>query len=132
MNTILLSINPEHVEKIFNGIKQYEYRKIKCRKDVEKIIIYSTYPIMKVVGEANVEKTLEDTPKNIWKITEKYSGTSMDFYNEYFKDKEKAIAYKLIDVEKYSRPKELSEYGIKHSPQSFLYIDDIKDIINNK
>ncbi|MDF2866198.1 MAG: hypothetical protein K0R72_1016 [Clostridia bacterium] len=122
MNTILLSINPEYIENIFNGIKQYEYRKIKCRKDIEKIIIYSTYPVRKVVGEARVEKILGDTPNNIWKITEKYSGTSIHFYNEYFKGREKAIAYKLIDVKKYNKPKQLSEYGIKCAPQSFIYI----------
>ena len=52
MCKILLSINPEHVENIFNGNKKYEYRKIKCKEKVDKIIIYSTAPIMQVVGEA--------------------------------------------------------------------------------
>ena len=37
MCKILLSINPEHVENIFNGNKKYEYRKIKCK---EKVVFY--------------------------------------------------------------------------------------------
>lgn len=56
MCKILLSINPEHVENIFNGNKKYEYRKIKCKEKVDKIIIYSTAPIMQVVGEAEVKR----------------------------------------------------------------------------
>lgn len=55
MCKILLSINPNHVENIFNGTKKYEFRKVECKKPVDKIIIYSTSPIKKVVGEALVK-----------------------------------------------------------------------------
>lgn len=80
MCKILLSINPEHVENIFNGNKKYEYRKIKCKEKVDKIIIYSTAPIMQVVGEAEVKKILEDTPEEIWKITQNESGINLEFF----------------------------------------------------
>lgn len=122
MCNILISINPEHVENIFNGSKKYEYRKIRCKQDIDKIIIYSTYPIMKVVGEAKVEEILEDSPDNIWEETKKYSGIDLKFYQKYFKDRSKAIAYKLTKIKKYNDPKELSSYGIKAAPQSFIYV----------
>lgn len=67
MCKILLSINPEHVENIFNGSKEYEFRKIRCKETVDKIII----PVMQVVGEAKVETVLEDTPEAIWEKTKK-------------------------------------------------------------
>ena len=82
MCNMLISINPEHVENIFNGSKRYEYRKIKCRQDIDKIIIYSTAPIMKVVGEAKVEKILVDSPDMIWEETKKYSGIDLEFYHK--------------------------------------------------
>lgn len=122
MCNILISINPEHVENIFNGSKKYEYRKIRCKQDIDKIIIYSTYPIMKVVGEAKVEEILEDSPDNIWKETKKYSGIDFKFYKKYFKDRSKAIAYKLTNIKKYNDPKDLASYGIKAAPQSFIYV----------
>ena len=122
MCNILISINPEHVENIFNGSKKYEYRKIRCKQEVDKIIIYSTYPIMKVVGEAKVEKILEDSPDNIWEETKNYSGIDLKFYQNYFKNRSKAIAYKLTNIKKYNNPKELSSYGIKSAPQSFVYV----------
>ena len=122
MYNMLISIKPEHIENIFNGSKKYEYRKIRCKQDINKIIIYSTYPIMKVVGEAKVEKILEDSPDRIWEKTKKYSGIDLNFYQKYFKDRSKAIAYKLTNIKKYDSPKELSSYGIKAAPQSFVYI----------
>ena len=42
--------------------------------------------------------------------------------NEFVKGREKAIAYKLKDIVKYESPRELSYYGIKAAPQSFVYI----------
>ncbi len=122
MCNMLISINPQHVENIFNGTKQYEYRKIRCKQDVDKIIIYSTYPIKKIVGEAKVEKILEDSPDNIWEETKNYSGIDLKFYQQYFKNRSKAIAYKLTNIKKYNIPQELSNYGIKAAPQSFIYV----------
>ncbi len=122
MCSILISINPEHVENIFNGTKKYEYRKIKCKQDIDKIIIYSTSPIMKIVGEAKVEEILEGPPEEIWNITKKQSGITSKVYDKYFNNSEKAIAYKLTDIKKYELPRDLSAYGIRTAPQSFVYV----------
>lgn len=39
MCQILLSINPEYVQKIINGTKRYKYRKFRCRKDVDSFAV---------------------------------------------------------------------------------------------
>ncbi|MBQ9313711.1 MAG: hypothetical protein IJ220_01730 [Clostridia bacterium] len=122
MCNILISINPEHVENIFNGSKKYEYRKVKCKKEIDKIIIYSTYPVKKVVGEATVEEILEDSPEVIWNETKDESGINLNFYEQYFKNRNKAVAYKLKDIKKYNKPKSLLNYGIKSAPQSYVYV----------
>ena len=44
MATILLSVKPKYIEKIFNGTKKYEFRKKLAKLDVSKIILYSTSP----------------------------------------------------------------------------------------
>lgn len=123
MCAILLSINPNHVENILNGTKKYEFRKIACKRHVDKILIYSTNPIMKVVGEAEVEDVLIDNPEVIWKKTEKKSGIDKIFFDQYYENREQAVAYKLKNVKKYNEPKELKEYGISSAPQSFQYIE---------
>lgn len=122
MCEILLSINPEHVENIFNGKKEYEYRKTKCRRDIDKIIIYSTNPVKMVVGEATVQSVLQATPNKIWEMTGKKAGIDKEFFDKYYENHGQAVAYHLVNVIKYVKPKQLSEYGLKSAPQSFAYM----------
>ena len=125
MCAILLSINPKHVENIMNGTKKYEFRKTACKRHVDKILIYSTNPIMKVVGEAEVEEVLIDNPEIIWKETKEKSGIDKVFFDRYYEDREQAVAYKLKNVIRYKIPKELKDYGIYNAPQSFLYVEEM-------
>ena len=123
MNAILLSINPEHVENIFSGIKRYEFRKSRCRRDVAKILIYSTHPVMKVVGEALIKNILEYAPEELWSITSEYAGIDREFFDDYFGERDKAVAYELDDITRYENSKELSDFGLNAAPQSFAYVD---------
>ena len=123
MSKILLSINPEYVDKIFNGTKEYEFRKVGCKRVINKIIIYSTAPIKKVVGEATVERILSDKPDIVWEMTKKKAGINSDFFYNYYRGKHKAIAYKLGQVKEYDAPVDLDYYNVTTPPQSFIYLD---------
>jgi Uncharacterized conserved protein len=122
MCEMLLSINPKYVEKIINGEKIYEFRKTKTKRIPDKIIIYCTSPIMKVIGEAEVAEVLIDTPQNIWVETRALGGVDEEFFFKYYNDKEVAVAYKLKNIKKYKKEKKLSDYGLKVAPQSFVYL----------
>lgn len=122
MSKILLSINPEHVDKILDGTKRYEFRKVRCKGDISKIIIYCTSPVMKVVGEAIVDGVLESSPDEIWKIASGSAGISKDLFDRYYEGRSRAIAFRIKSIERYDEPKELSEYGLSYAPQSFAYI----------
>ena len=119
---ILISINPEHVQNIIKGIKKYEYRKIAAKHDISSIIIYETTPVKRIVAEAEIIDVLVYSPEKLWKLTKEESGISKEFFDEYFKGKEIAYAYKLGKIKVYDEPKTLLEYGIKAAPQSFVYI----------
>ncbi|WP_140312775.1 ASCH domain-containing protein, partial [Vibrio parahaemolyticus] len=117
---VLLSIKPEFVERIFAGEKKFEYRKaIFRRSDVEKVIIYSTLPEGKVVGEFSIDKILTDTPQVIWKKTQTKSGINKEFFDEYFSGRSEAHAIKIGNVKKYNNPFKLDDMKEKVSaPQS--------------
>lgn len=119
---ILISINPEHVKNIINGIKKYEYRKIAAKQDISSIIIYETTPVKRIVAEAEIIDVLMYFPEELWALTKEESGISKEFFDEYFEGKEIAYAYKLGKIKVYDEPKTLLEYGIKAAPQSFVYI----------
>ena len=63
---VLLSIKPIFANEIFNGNKKFEYRKsIFKNKDIKTIVVYSTKPIGKIIGEFDIENIIEDSPSEI-------------------------------------------------------------------
>lgn len=128
MCQILLSIHPEFVEKILKGEKRFEFRRVKTRKTPNKIIIYSTSPICKVIGEAEVEDVIMESPELVWEKTKEFSGINKEYYVEYYHDKEVAVAYQLKNVIEYNVPKELKDFGVKVAPQSFVYVGNHQSI----
>lgn len=121
MKKIIISINPEHVNNIINGTKKYEYRTKAAKKDVNKLIIYETTPIKKVVAEAEIVEVLALDPNTLWEKTKEHSGITKNFFDEYFKDRKVAYAYKLGKIKVYDEPKTLTEFGLRAAPQSFAY-----------
>ena len=122
MYKILLSIKPEYVKSIFEKKKKFEYRKIVAKNRPDKIIIYSTYPVSAVVGEADIEEILIDSPDNLWKKTKKNSGVDKSFFFEYFKEKKVGVAYQLKNIIEYENIRTLEEFGVKYPPQSYVYL----------
>lgn len=123
MNKILISINPEYVDLILKEIKRFEYRKAVAKKDIKSIIVYSTYPEMKVVAEVEIKGIIEDAPDGLWERTYKHGGVTREFYDAYFAGRDKAYAYVLGEVKAFAEPKTLKDFNVNFAPQSFVYIN---------
>ena len=120
---VLLSIKPEFAFKIFDGSKKYEFRKsIFKRRDVKKIIVYASSPVQKVIGEFEIADILEDDTVAIWNRTRHSSGITKQFYDEYFINRDKAFAIQVGKVNRYNKPKLLSDLNVEFAPQSFIYL----------
>ena len=122
MSAALLSINPQHVTRILEGSKRFEFRKVRTRRDITKIFIYSTMPVGQVVGEAEVTEIVEGPPAEIWEATRSFAGIDREFFDEYYAGRNRAIAYRLGRVSKYERPRPLADFGVAAAPQSFVYL----------
>ena len=123
MSKILISINPEHARKILSGEKKYEYRTKAAKRDVDSLIIYETTPIKRVVAEAKVLEVLGLPPEDLWKQTKECSGITKTFFDDYFEGRDIAYAYHLGEIKIFDSPLELSFYGVKAAPQSFIYLN---------
>lgn len=121
----LLSIKPQFVEKIISGEKLYEYRKaIFKRPDVKSVVIYSTMPEGKIVGEFTIGNIIAKHPSELWEETKEFSGINKKFFDEYFYNREIAYAIQIKDFKKYETP--IDPYEKERdfkAPQSFKYID---------
>jgi len=123
MSTMLLSIKPKYAKVILQGEKEYEFRKKRCRDGITKIIFYSSSPQKQVVGEAEIDEIIEGSPTKIWEIAKHAAGITRKAFYDYYRGRHTAVAYKLKNVVVYEEPKELSDYGISHAPQSYVYLD---------
>ena len=118
----LMSIKPKFVEEIFSGTKTFELRKKIFKSSINTIVIYSSSPKKKVVGEIIIDKIISSTPKLLWKSYKNNLGISEKKYFKYYKNSKVAYAIKIKKVIKYKKELELKDFGIEKAPQSYQYI----------
>ena len=120
---VILSIKPEFANKIFDGTKKYEFRRaIFKNPDIKKVVVYSSSPVQKIIGEFEIERIISHELKTLWNKTKKYSGISEDFFFQYFGDKEHGYAIKIKNTKLYRTPKCIRDDYNLFPPQSFLYL----------
>ena len=122
MSKILMSIKPEYVDKIFSGSKKYEYRKRMCKEKIDTIIVYSSSPIQKVVGELKIKQVLYNKKSIIWDKTNRYGGITKTKYDKYYENCDYAVAYEIEKAILYDKQKDLKDFNVKKAPQSYVYI----------
>lgn len=125
---LFISIKPEFVEKIFNGSKTIELRKSapNVKKD-DTIIIYSSSPVMSVIGLCKVKEIIALSPNKLWNQYSRDLGIDKKRYFEYYDGKEIAVGIFLKDIKKIKKEISLSTLRAKfnkfHPPQTFMYFD---------
>jgi predicted transcriptional regulator len=125
---VILSIKPEFANKIFNGTKKYEFRRILFKNEtIDSVIVYASAPISKVIGEFEIDEILFHDIESLWLKTAEYSGISEEYYTDYFQGKSNGYAIKVKNPKKYKRKLCIQNtYGLK-PPQSFAYIKKDKN-----
>jgi predicted transcriptional regulator len=120
----LLSIKPVYAEAILDGRKTYELRRrLFARDDVERIVVYASSPVQRVVGEFMVDEILALEPRQLWSVTSKGAAVQREFFDAYFKGRQLGFAVKVGTARRYGRPRTLKEYcGLARPPQSFCYL----------
>jgi predicted transcriptional regulator len=120
---VLLSIKPEFANKIFDGEKKFEFRKVIFKNpNVKTVVVYASAPVQRVIGEFEIENILSSEPSTIWEKTKKHSGITEAFFYQYFAEREIAHAIKIKKVKKYKHPLLLRENFNVVPPQSYVYL----------
>lgn len=122
---ILLSIKPKYSRAIFQGKKNYEFRKSIFRQKVKTVYVYSSLPDGKVIGLFDIGEVIEGSPVEIWnKVGNQGAISKKDFF-DYFGDSPRAYAIEIINPIEYKPHKIIS---MSQVPQSFRYLLDINKI----
>lgn len=124
---VLLSIKPKYVKSIIEGGKRYEFRKTIFRnREIDRIYIYSSSPVKKIVASFEVGEILEDHPVDLWDNVKEYAGIDDQDFFSYFAGKSRAFAIGIQDLREFSTPLDPREAvpGFV-PPQSYCYFDGL-------
>lgn len=121
---ILMSIKPEYANKIFLGIKRYEFRKRIPKQPFKRVYVYSSSPVKKIIGYFDVDYVLHGEPTELWNETCKFAGIDVSAYKNYFSNNVNGYAIHVAATKLFEKP--INPYiefrGFK-APQSFMYLN---------
>ena len=121
---ILLSIKPEFVKKILSHEKLYEFRKSIFKQKVERIYIYSTYPVKKIVGYFEVTDIICGSPEELWELFSDVSGICENEFFKYYLDVEEGFAIKIDNLVIFDEFIDMNMFDEFKAPQSFCYVEN--------
>ncbi|MHA1812007.1 MAG: ASCH domain-containing protein [Candidatus Thorarchaeota archaeon] len=129
--TLLLSVQPRYAERILDGEKTVELRKVRPNvKPGDAVILYVSSPIKEIKAVATVEEVTSAHPNQLWERIADDAGVSSCEFFEYFADKEVGHAIRFGKLRALDRPIALSKlrscWPNFHPPQVHLYITEEK------
>jgi len=117
-----LSIRPQFVAAILRGEKRYEFRRCIFRRPIDRVLVYCTVPVRKVVAEFTVRSIIRDSPRELWRLASSAAGIDEQSFFGYFKGKDIGYAIEIGKVRRYRTPFcPVEHFGVK-PPQSFVYV----------
>lgn len=122
---VLLSIKPGYVREIIQGNKRYEFRKIIFKEEAQRVFIYSSSPIKKIIGMFYISGIIRDTPENLWAEFRDQAGIDEKEFFNYFAGKDKGYAIEINDLKIFDDPIDPKKHHPNFNPpQSFCYAPD--------
>ena len=125
---LVLSIKPQYACKIFSGEKLIELRKIRpSLQDGDKVFVYVSSPVMKMMGLFVVSDVISDSPYKLWKKVGSLSGISKNEFNNYYDGSKIGYGIKIKNVSLFRSPISLTNLksllpGFR-PPQCYRYLD---------
>lgn len=124
---ILMSIRPEYAEKIFNGIKKVELRRVKPKnlETGDLVFVYVSSPVKSLMGAFSVLSVVEKSTARLWKEVRTSAGIERKVFFDYFQGLDKGVAIFIKNVWLLPKPIHLSDLQKEvkgfYPPQSFRY-----------
>lgn len=133
--TLLLSIRPQFVEKILEGKKTVELRRLRPRiLPGQPFLIYCTVPVKALTAVAWISGIMVAPPVLLWQRTRSVAGVTREEFDQYFAGAKDAFGLQIACTRALREPLPLSMLkqlipGF-HPPQSFRYLtaDQIADL----
>lgn len=129
INSLLISIKPEHAKKIFSGDKTVELRRVRPKvSNGDTVLVYVSSPTKALIGAFEVDRVIETNPEKLWQEVEASAGVTLDEFNSYYTGTERAFGILIKKTWNFDVPLTLQNLKSKwmnfHPPQSYRYISE--------
>lgn len=120
---ILISIQNEFAQKIYDGTKTIELRKHLPPLDCFTYCwIYEPKPIGVITGYFVVSGTIACRPKQLWDEYHEVLGLDWDRYSVYYYNRDLAYGIVINCANKLPQPYTLQDFGLSRPPQMYQRI----------
>jgi predicted transcriptional regulator len=135
----LISIQPQHVEKIIAGAKRWEFRRVWPTENIDALLIYATAPTKRIMAVAEVGQVVRASKSRLWDVAGRQGGITRRVLFDYLAGKQKAVCVELTGVSGFGDGIEPHTiFGDEfRAPQSFRYLSEkelssVKRAIRNR
>lgn len=122
--SIVLAVKPQYADLILGGSKTVEFRRVWAAQDVDRIAIYASAPVQRLVGIVKVANVVEAKPRTLWNYcSTRGGGLSKAELSAYLDGKDTGFAVLLHDATRFDQsidPRKVIE--MFSPPQSFRYL----------
>jgi predicted transcriptional regulator len=123
---VLISVRPRYAEVILAQDKTVELRRTRPNVPTgTRVILYSSSPVMAVVGTATLRHLEQSTPADLWDRVGSFSGISRVEFDDYFQGATRGFGLHLAGAARLDSPVTLEELRRDHDlepAQSFRYL----------
>ncbi|MCX5658078.1 MAG: GNAT family N-acetyltransferase, partial [Candidatus Omnitrophica bacterium] len=82
---ILLSIRPKYAEKVFDGTKRVELRRVRPNLSIgDLVVVYVSSPVKQIWGSFEVEQIVEKPLDELWNLVQNDAGVSRIEFDNYY------------------------------------------------
>lgn len=127
---VLMSVKPQYANAIMCGQKKVEFRRQIFDQNVERVYVYASHPVKKLVGYFDIDKVYCESPLVLWNTYNKVGSIAKTDYTAYFNNCNYGYAIIVKCANRFSKDYLVSEiFGENFRvPQSYRYINNIKTL----
>lgn len=124
---VLLPIKPKYVNEIILGNKKVEFRKQIFSESVQRVYVYSSYPVKRIVGYFDVTDIAKDTPSNLWAKYHNVGCIKEKDYITYFENKKYGYGIEINKMMVFTHPLDVLDFDREFkAPQSYCYLNNVR------
>ena len=124
-NVIFLSIRPRYAEKIIDGTKTVELRRVRPKyiSTGALVLMYVSSPVKSLIGAFKVNQVVENPLGDLWKLVQNRAGISRSEFDAYFEGASTGVGIFFNEIQLFHNPIELEDLKLIgfRPPQGFRY-----------